>query len=285
MLKAIIHYGDKTALLEFPLSHRQMASQLSSIGIEVPSHKVLCFDDENHDVRVKVYGDSDFENEVAASVAPHNTLSSVNSFWELYQNMPNHAKESVAEKFSGSEDQRLETFGQLILQNRTATVLEKYYCPLVVNVYHRDDYGNLNEYPNEYGGEYAAGIEEKIRDLIKREDGMMDEDLADYFDGSNSAVAKLRSVKFSTQHVSGVVYGCIRAELTEKFSPEEEAEFKDWLEGQCSDGYGEGLEQRPIDVDGDEAYVSFWNPDDFFIYNDAEFDEYLVQNQGMGGMQ
>lgn len=281
MLKAIIQNKDKTALLEFPLSHRQMANQLSHIGIQSPAHKVLCSDDDDNEIRVKIFGDSEFENRVAASIAPHNTLSSVNSFWELYQNMPIHAKESVSEKFSESDDQRLETLGQLILQNRTSTILEKYYCPLTVNVFARNDYGDFNEDPIEYGGEYAAEIEDKIRDLIAREDRDIDDDLADYFDGSNSAVGKLSSVKFSTQHVSGIVYGCIRVELTEKFTPEEEAEFKDWLEGQCSDGYGEGLEQRPIDVDGDEAYVSFWNPDDYFLLNEEEFDDYLVQKHSM----
>ena len=85
---------------------------------------------------------------------------------------------------------------------------------------------------------------------------MCKENLAEYFDGSNSAIAKLKEVHFGTQNVSGVLYGCIRAELTEPFTEAEEAEFLDWLEGQCSDGYGEGLEQRPIRTeDGDDVYV------------------------------
>lgn len=285
MLKVSLQKDGKTVLLELPLSHKDMVSKLSSVGITKSPKNMLCSDGANDGIRIKVYGDSEFEKMVADSVKPHNNLSSVNAFWELYQNMPHHAREDIVEKFLVADKQSLEVFGKLVLQSRISTTLEKYYCPLVVSVYSRDKYGDLIEEPTEYGGDYAAGIEDKIRDLIRNEDSRMDNDLADYFDGSCSAVDKLLSVKFSTQNVDGIVYGCIRVELTEKFTPEEDAEFKDWLEGQCSDGYGEGLEQRPIDVDGDEAYVSFWNSDDYYLLNEDEFDEFLIQNQSMGGLE
>ena len=105
------------------------------------------------------------------------------------------------------------------------------------------------------------------------------------FDGSNGAIGKLKEVHFSTQNVDGVLYGCIRAELTAHFTAEEEAEFKDWLEGQCSDGYGEGLEQRSILVDDGDMYVSFWHGgDDWFMLNGDEFDQYLSE-QKIGGIE
>ena len=108
--------------------------------------------------------------------------------------------------------------------------------------------------------------------------------LAEYFFGSNSAVAKLKEVHFSTQNVSGILYGCIRAELTEPFTEEEETEFLDWLEGQCSDGYGEGLEQRPIRTEDGDLYVSFWNAgDDYFLLNSDDFDAYLTRPK-LGGL-
>ena len=125
-------------------------------------------------------------------------------------------------------------------------ITEQYYCPLVGTVYAYDRYGNLEDYPDHCDGEFLAEYQRDIQRLIQQEDAACKENLAEYFDGSNSAVAKLKSVQFGTKKVDGILYGCISAELTEPFTEEEEAEFKDWLEGQCSDGYGEGLEQVAI---------------------------------------
>ena len=40
--------------------------------------------------------------------------------------------------------------------------------------------------------------------------------------------------------------------------------------GQESDGWGEGFEQRPIEIDVDELYVSFWNSSDHFFITTEE---------------
>ena len=77
--------------------------------------------------------------------------------------------------------------------------------------------------------QFFAPYEERIRDLIRLEDARDEDNHAAYFDGSNGAVGKLKDVHFGTQNVDGVLYGCIRAELTAPFTAEEEAEFKDWL--------------------------------------------------------
>lgn len=176
-------------------------------------------------------------------------------------------------------------FDKFMLESRMEDTTEYFYCPLVANVYSRDEYGNMEDYPDEYDGSYLAPYEERIRDLIRLEDARDEDNLAAYFDGSNGAVGKLKEVHFSTQNVDGVLYGCIRAELTAPFTAEEEAEFKDWLEGQCSDGYGEGLEQRSIRVEDGDMYVSFWHGgDDWFMLNCDEFDEYLSE-QKMGGIE
>ena len=176
-------------------------------------------------------------------------------------------------------------FDKFMLESRMEDTTEYFYCPLVANVYSRDEYGNMEEYPDEYDGSYLAPYEERIRDLIRLEDARDEDNLAAYFDGSNGAVGKLKEVHFSTQNVDGVLYGCIRAELTAPFTADEEAEFKDWLEGQCSDGYGEGLEQRSIRVEDGDMYVSFWHGgDDWFMLNGDEFDQYLSE-QKMGGFE
>mgnify|MGYP000854494526 CR=1 FL=1 len=62
-------------------------------------------------------------------------------------------------------------------------------------------------------------------------------------------------------------------------SPSELAEIAEWLSGQFSDGWGEGLEQREIKVDDGELYVSFWDSSNrFFIKPEDE----LKGNQSFG---
>ena len=51
------------------------------------------------------------------------------------------------------------------------------------------------------------------------------------------------------------------------------------------DGFGEGFEQRPIETDEGDMYVSFWNSgDDYFIRTKEEMDEALGQGMKMEGM-
>lgn len=156
-------------------------------------------------------------------------------------------------------------------------------------VYPRNDYGDLEDYPDEYEGSYLAVYEDKIRDLIKKEESRDAENLAEYFDGSNSVSAKLKEIHFSTQNVDGILYGCIRVELNKALTSEEDTEIKDFLTGQCSDGLGESLEQREIRVEDGDMYVSFWHAgEDYFMLNSDEFDEYLQtlhNGMSMRGME
>lgn len=56
-----------------------------------------------------------------------------------------------------------------------------------------------------------------------------------------------------------------------ELSPSELEALKSAWCGQESDGWGEGLEQNPINIPDGELYVSFWDSsNDFFIKTEEE---------------
>jgi len=161
----------------------------------------------------------------------------------------------------------------------------KFYCPLTVKI---DD-------PEENEFEYVeidVGIlsnhEDKIREAVKAEiQRGGGADMSEYFYGSEAVKGKLISIQWDIENVRGEIFGCIRAELAEPLTDDEKEELREWITGQCSDGWGEGFEQRPVKTGDSELYISFWDSDeDWFLLDDDEFEQHLgSQGQSMGGIQ
>ena len=285
MLNAIITHQGNTLLLEFPCKRMLLAEHLASIGISTQPSEIKCIDEEDALIQVKIYGESEFDSKLASLVSPENSIQGVNGWCDIYHNLPYANKQKIQSAVLNGEVKSLKEFGMLLMNQHMNNVTEHFYCPLVATVYFRDEYGNCDDFPNEYEGDFLSPYEDRIRELIQREDGLDSENLAAYFYGSNGAVGKLKEIHFGTQNVDGVLYGSIRIELTEPLTPEETEEIREYLIGQCADGYGEGLEQREIRIPDGEMYVSFWNSgDDYFMYNESEFDNYLHDLE-MGGIQ
>lgn len=147
------------------------------------------------------------------------------------------------------------------------SVTVNYYCPLQIHMTD-EEYGDWYEADNGYG----IAHEDAIRELVKCEQDRDLHNMADYFDGSAGAKAKLVSAVWDVENVNGELYGVIRTGLREAFSPAEEQEWIDELTGQAADGFGEGLEQREIKTDDGDIYVSFWHSgDDYFMENETDF--------------
>lgn len=162
---------------------------------------------------------------------------------------------------------------------------ERFYCPLKLAIFERDEYGDLEEDGYDLDGRYAAQYEYEIRELLEKEhsyDGCDPKSMASYQDNP-----KVLSAEWDVQEIRGTLYGMITVDLAAPLSLSEEKELKAWISGQNSDGFGEGLEQTEFRIDGGEGYVSFWNSGDgYFVKNESEFRQYLKnENQNMGGLQ
>ena len=266
MIKAKIENGKETHYLDLPCNQETLNEKTDGGGDEI---------------KINFFGKSEFEKKLISLIRPGNRLSTINCICGFYENLPSADKIDIQDAVMSGKVFSFSDFGKLVIDRRQQDVTEYYYCPLVARVHPRDEYGGYDEHPDDYDGDFLAQYEEKIRKLIKQEEHR-GENLATYFAGSDGVVSKLKEIHFGTQNVDGVLYGKIRVELTETLTEEEDAEIKKFLIGQCADGFGEGLEQREIEISEGIMYVSFWNADDYFMLNENEFDERLTGLEMVG---
>ena len=157
---------------------------------------------------------------------------------------------------------------------------ETFYFPLV---------GMLEdeEYDDEYevGNPFLMDYKWDISELVEKEQDADLGDMKDYFYDDDNAQAKMVTARWDVAEMNGRLFGKVDFKLREPFTAEEKEKVREWVRGQNSDGFGEGLEQRPIETEDGDLYVSMWNSgDDYFIYDENEMNEYLSQQQN-GGMK
>ena len=286
-MKAIITRNDQTAILELPTSRMELAGFLNQIGVRTPAHIIPCSDEEEDYIKVKLFGESDFENELTALVTPKDSLGSVNTALDLYRELPQTQKEKLNVELSLNPPDSLSSLCQKVMDFQPKYVTEDYYFPLTVSVYEYNEYGDPDyDSDCELDGRFANDYADEIKAMFDAYTASDDTDMAEYFDGSNSAVAKIKSLKWDFESFDGVLFGRVRATLTEPLTEDEEAELKEFITGQNSDGLGEGAEQQDIRIPDGIMNVHFWNRgDSYFVRNSDEFSE-MPHTHGMtmGGM-
>lgn len=114
------------------------------------------------------------------------------------------------------------------------------------------DGGDLTEY------------EEPIREQIRKENEGLEENgnLACYLeDPSEDLREKVIRIQTDVAVYEGELYGCTVLEFKEEPSEREWDRILDYIFGQFSDGWGEGFEQRDIQVAEGILNVHFWEDD------------------------
>ena len=127
-----------------------------------------------------------------------------------------------------------------------------------------------------------ADYEEQIQKAILKERHVEEEPrgLMHYFDGNRQVAAKVISAFPKVQNIRGELFGVLECSICQPLTQKEIYELKNFWDGQMSDGWGEGFEQRPIYTQEGELYVSFWTQERHWgVMTEEELDR--VWNHGM----
>ena len=150
--------------------------------------------------------------------------------------------------------------------------LLKLYMPLTADFYGRDEWGDIDEAGEEWDGRTLMAYEDQILGAMvktrmpeEKERGLMH-----WYEEQDSINDKVRSAEFTAEVRDGQLWGVVECRVIGDLTPEELDMLKEYIGGQASDAWGEGFEQREIQVDGGELYVHLWQWDNWSIQTEQE---------------
>lgn len=282
MITAIIRNKENTLVLDLPHSIYDIYEKLQSIGIMQPPKRIPLTDNEDEDIGVKLFSESDFGQHLILTLNEKNSIADANMLTLVIGAASEDIKEELEQNVLydqyGSMNEVVATVRQMTQD--AGPVKAVFFCPLVGNI----DEGDRDMFT--VGDSYLADSEDEINDALKEYTANDENDMAAYYNEDDGIKEKLTSAVWSVELHGSRLFGRIDCSLKEPLTTEETERLREWITGQCADGLGEGFEQQPIDTMDGELFVSFWNSgDDYAMMTEDEFEDHL-QNTEMtiGGM-
>lgn len=148
----------------------------------------------------------------------------------------------------------------------------KLYMPLTAELYERNVYGDMEDDSIELDGRELRSYEGAIlKALVKnRMPEEAERGIMHWYNKPDSVADKVKSVVFTAEDRGGQLWGVAECRVAGTLTPKELTTLKEYISGQASDGWGEGFEQREIDIENGELYVHLWDWDNWSIQTEEE---------------
>lgn len=116
MFTAVIENEGNTLVMEFPCKRYLMADHLGSIGIRRSAHEIKCMDEEDEPIKVKLFGNNEFEKRLTLLVSPSDTLMNSVRYFTPWMKNRNKQAEMLPRKVTMTKLRKVE-----VLLTRRAT--------------------------------------------------------------------------------------------------------------------------------------------------------------------
>ncbi|HCA28191.1 MAG TPA: hypothetical protein DEP23_00690 [Ruminococcaceae bacterium] len=253
MLNALVHNSDNTLVLPLPTDFMDFQMKLFSIGIHQRPQEIKLTDNEEDQIRVKLFSNSDIGNHLIRIFAESDTLADANITANMVMTANDHIKTELEQNIIhdqySSPKELLRDIKKMI--DTAGKYEEAFYCPLTLQI--PDEDGELYEIDNSLLVDY----EYDIREAIQKEQRRDLNDMAHYYWGNDGVKAKLTSAVWYVEQRNGELFGSIHVRFKEPLTEKESVALKEWISGQNSDGLGEGFEQRPVETEDGDLYISY----------------------------
>ena len=205
MITTIIRNKENTLVLELPHSIYDIYDKLRSIGIQQPPKQIPLTDNEDEDIGVKLFSESDFGQHLLFTLNEKNTIADANMLTNVIQAASDDIKEELEQNVLydqyGSMDEVISAVRQMTQD--AGPVKAVFFCPLVGNI----DEGDGDMFT--VGDSYLADSADEISDALKEYTANDENDVAAYYNEDDGVSEKLTSAVWSVKLHGDRLFGRI----------------------------------------------------------------------------
>ena len=175
MITAIIRNKDNTLVLDFPCDIYSVYTKLQSIGIMQPPKQIpLTDNNEDEDIGVKLYSESDFGQHLLLTLNEKNTIADANMLTLVIGAASEDIKEELEQNILYDQYDSMDEVISAVRQmtQDAGPVKAVFFCPLIGNI----DEGDGDMFT--VGDSYLADSADEIADALKRYTANDENDMA-----------------------------------------------------------------------------------------------------------